>query len=231
MVLAYQEKGMKYVISVLLALGVSPGAVADVQVKFRDASGATSTMHSNGDRVRINSRQTPGYVLLDGSVGMFYLIDEQRGKIDRIAADEIGGVPPDGGMSVSLRPRGSGGKIAGYRTGRFDLIANGLYCGTVNGSSKLIENRELKRMLEGMQSLHKLTRMQDAQGGNLSECQHASTQLANLVESSGFVLRYMDDQGKLIFEVLSIDTSAQVAAGYYDLPSGMQVIDLGEQSN
>jgi hypothetical protein len=222
---------MKYVSSVLLLLGVSLNAVADAQVKFRDASGATSTMHSNGDRVRINSGQTSGYVLLDGSVGMFYVIDEQRSKIEKIAADEIGGVPPDGGMSVSLRPRGSGDKIAGYRTGRFDLLSNGLYCGTVNGSSKLIENRELKRMLEGMQNLHKLRQMQEAQGVDLSECQHASSQLSNLVEDSGFVLRYMDDKGKLIFEVLSVDTSAQVKSGYYDLPKGLPVIDFGEQSN
>lgn len=222
---------MKYAISVLLALGVSLGVEADVQIKFRDASGAISTMHSNGDRVRINDRQAFDYVLLDGSVGRFYLVDEKRGETSRIAADEILGVPADGGLSVSLKPRGSGGKIAGYRTGRFDLIANGLYCGTLNSSSELIQRRELKRMLEGMQSLHKLTAMQEAKLGDLTECRQASSQLADLVETGGFVLRYLNEEGKLVFEVLSIDFNASVAAGYYDLPPGMQVIDLGEQSD
>ena len=222
---------MKLVVGMLVLFGISLGAQADIQIKFRDASGATSTMVSNGDMVRINSRQTPGYVLLDGPGGVFYLVDEQRGEVGKISADEIRGVPPDGGLSVSLKPRGSGDEVAGFKTGRFDLIANGLYCGTLNGSSELIKSPELKRMLEGMQNLHKLTRARLASLAGLSECQQASSQLADLVETSGFVLRYMDDQGKLMFEVLSLDPQARVADDYYDLPAGMPVIDLGEKMN
>ena len=130
---------------------------------------------------------------------------------------------------MSLKPRGGGDKIAGYATGRFDLIANGEYCGSLNGSSELIRNRELKIMLESMQSMHKMSRMRMAGLGSLSECQQASAQMTDLVDSSGFVMRYVDDQGKVIFEVLSVKTDKQVAADYYDIPSGMKVVDMDEK--
>ena len=219
---------MRSAIGLLLVIGVVFGAQADTQIKFRDANGTISTMFSNGDRVRINRTQAPGYVMYDSSVGFFYLVDDQRGEIARISADEIRGVPADGALNVSLRPRGSGEKIAGYRTGRFDLISNGLYCGMLNGSSRLIENRELKRMLEGMQNLHKLNRGQLDNPAELSECEYASSQLSSLVATGGFVMRFMDDKGKLIFEVLSVDTAATTAKDYYTLPDDMPVVDLNQ---
>jgi len=63
----------------------------------------------------------------------------------------------------------------------------------------------------------------------LSACQRANTRLADLVDSSGFVMRVIDDQGRQAFEVLAVDTDKQVGAGFYDLPSGMQIVDMNEK--
>lgn len=220
---------MKPVLCLLLALATCGAAWADVQIDYRDVTGATYTMRSNGLRVRINGGQMPGYLLLDGSTGEFFIVDSERKEVIRVSTQDIEGVAADKQLTVSLKPRGGGEKIAGYQTGRFDLIASGLYCGTLNGSSELIRNRELKRMLEAMQGMHKLTRSKMARlAGGLTECQQASAQMADQADTSGFVMRYTDDQGQVLFEVLSVNTNQLVELEYYQLPPGMKVVDMDE---
>ena len=220
---------MKPVLFLLLALGACNAAWADVQIKYKDVTGAFNTMRSNGHKVRINGGPFPGYLLFDSLIGTVYMIDTRRKEIVKLSTDEISAVTSDKPLNVGLKSLGGSEKIAGYKTGRFNLIANGLHCGTLYGSSELIENRELKTMLEAMQNMHKLSSTRMAGLGALSECQQASSQMADLVDTSGFVLRYIDDQGKTIFEVTSVKTDEQVAADYYNIPSGMKIVDMNEK--
>ena len=220
---------MKAVVSLLLVLGISSAAWGDVQIKYTDITGATTTMRSNGHRVRIDSRKMPGYVLVDSVINTYYMIDKKRNEMVKFTADEISGVATDGKLNVSLKARGKGDKIAGYRTGRFDLIADGEVCGRLDGSSELIKNREIASMLKAMQGMHKMSGMRLAGlGGSLTECQQASAQMSDLVDTTGFVMRYTDDEGNLVFEVLSVKTDKEIAADYYDIPSGMKEIDMNK---
>jgi hypothetical protein len=172
----------------------------------------------------------PGYLLLDGGSDEFFMVDPKRNEITRIAADEVGGMAEVGALNVGLKARGGSEKIAGYTTGRYDLLANGEYCGTIYGSSKLIKNPELKRMFTAMQGMHKISRsMMAGISGLLTPCQRANTRLADLADTSGFVLRALDDKGEPTFEVLSIDTGALIEQSEYDLPPGMPVVDLSEK--
>jgi len=223
---------MKTMLYCLLLFGACNLAWADVQIKFKDITGATSTMISNGSKVRINGGQMPGYLLLDGGSSEFFMVDPKRNEIIRIAADEVGGMAEVGALNVGLKARGGSEKIAGYATGRFDLLADGEYCGTIYGSSKLIKNPELKRMFTAMQGMHKISRsMMAGISGLLTPCQRANTRLADLADTSGFVLRAIDDKGELTFEVLSIDTDASIEQSEYDLPQGMKVVDMNEKMN
>ena len=65
--------------------------------------------------------------------------------------------------------------------------------------------------------------------GLLSECQRATSRLADLVDTAGFVMRIVDDKGKLLFEVLLVNTEATLAAKYYDLPEDMTVVDMNQK--
>jgi hypothetical protein len=221
---------MKTLFYILISFGLCSVAWADVQVKFRDVTGNTSTMRSNGQKVRINGGQMPGHVIIDNASGEFFVVDKKRNEIIRATPAEIGGSEPDDDLVVSLKARGSGEKIAGYRTGRFDLIANGVQCGTVFGSSELMKVKELRRMFEAMRGMHRLSSSMTAgMRGLLSECQRASTRLADLVDTSGFVLRVIDDKGNLQFEVESVRTDKKVAEDHYELPQGMKVVDMNEK--
>jgi hypothetical protein len=221
---------MKTMLYCLLTLGVCNFAWADVQITFKDISGATSSMYSNGRKVRINGGRMPGYLLVDSASGEFFMVEPQRKEIVRVDPGEIAGMAEVSALNVSLKSRGGGEKIAGYSTGRFDLIANGMACGTIYGSSELIRNSELRRMFAAMQGMHKLARVMVAGvSPMLTECQRASARLADLADSSGFVLRVIDDKGAQVFEVLSLDTDATVDQGEYELPQGMRLIDMNEK--
>lgn len=220
-------KAMLYGLCLFSACNV---AFADVQIRFEDADGGVNTLLSNGQKVRINSASIPGYLLVDSTTGEYLLVDPARNEIVRISPDEFGSMAEVGGLNVGLKPRGAGGKIAGYSTGRFDLIADGSLCATVYASSELIKQRELKQMFAAMQGMRKLSRSMVAGFGRLlTQCQRASARLAELVDNSGFVLRIIDDQGKRLFEVLSLDTEATVDPGEYEVPGGMTVVDMNEK--
>lgn len=220
---------MKFILFLIL-LGAGSIAWADVQVRFKGGNGEVSTMLSNGSKVRINGGPTPGYLLVDGASGNFFVVDTKRKEIVKVAPGEVGGMAEVGQLSVGLKARGGREKVAGYTTGRYDLIANGELCGTIYGSSELIQNTELRQMFAAMQGMHKLARsMVAGHGKGLSECQRAEGRLADLANTSGFVMRFVDDQGKQRFEVISLDTNAQVDSSEYELPQGMPVVEMSEK--
>jgi hypothetical protein len=222
-------KFMKAILYCMLFFGFCSAASADVQIKFKNAQGGTSTISSNGYEVRINSPQMPGYVLVDRA-GAYFMVDPKRNEAIRATPIEIAGVEEDQRLSISLKPRGVGEKIAGYGTGRFDLISNGIQCGILNGSSELMQNQDLRRLFEAIQGMHKMMRSLSAgMAGLLTECQRATSRLADLVDTAGFILRVVDDKGNLRFEVLSVTTDANLADDYYTLPAGTKVVDMNEK--
>jgi hypothetical protein len=222
---------MKAILCCMLSFGICSAAWADVQIKFEDLKGGTSTISSNGQKVRINGAQMPGYVLVENVTGTFFMVDPKRNEAIMATPTEIAGVEEDVRLSISLKPRGAGEEIAGYGTGRFDLISNGIQCGILNGSSELMQNRDLRRMFEAMQGMHRMMRSLSAgMAGLLTECQRATSRLADLVDTAGFIMRVVDEKGELLFEVLSVSTDVKLADDYYALPAGMKVVDMSEKT-
>ncbi len=85
-------------------------------------------------------------------------------------------------------------------------------------------------MFKAMQGMHKMMRsLMAGMAGLLTECQRATSRLSDLVDTAGFVMRVVDDKGKLLFEVLSVDSSIKLAGDYYALPADMTVVDMNEK--
>ena len=85
-------------------------------------------------------------------------------------------------------------------------------------------------MFEAMQGMHKMMRSLSAGvAGLLTECQRATSRLADLVDTAGFIMRVVDDKGELMFDVLSVSTDANLADDYYALPAGGKVVDMNEK--
>jgi len=221
---------MKSILAILLFFALCAGARADVRIEFRGSAGATGSMLSNGERVRIDGGQMPGYLLVDGASGEFFMVDPERNEILRVAPDEMGVMAEAGALNVGLKARGGSERIAGYSAGRFDLLADGELCGTIYGSTELMQNAELKRMFAAMQGMHRISHgMRAGISSFLTPCQRANARLAELANTSGFVLRVDDDKGNRSFEVLSLDTDSKIEPGEFELPQGMPVVDWREK--
>jgi len=219
-----------FLIALAWAVFCGPAA-ADVKLVIKDFSGKSSTIYSNGQRSRIESGQMPDYAIVDHGSGEILVVDSERKEITSL---KLAGQTATGGasLSVSLEDRGGGQKIAGYLTRKYQIIANGESCGTVYASKKLIENSELRGMFEAMRGLQDLALgMTAGMSAMLPVCQRANLELADAMASSGAPMRVLDAGGKLISEVIAVDTEHSVAAGSYAVPAGMKIVSMDDKMN
>ncbi len=223
---------MKKLLITCFSLLLASNALADVQFTIRDGKGRTSTFSSNGKMAHIKDKQMPGYVIIDHASGEFNMVDTERGEIMRTRIEKGGVAANDSKISVKLKDKGDGQKIAGYSTRKFEMIANGESCGTIYASSKLLKNNDVRAIFESMRNMQQFSRnMTGGMSRNMAVCDQANMQLADMIESSGVPMRVIDQNGKLESEVLAVDTNKKFAASHYALPSGMKVVDMSDKTN
>ena len=210
----------------LAALLFSAGADADLQLEISDVTGG-STVSSNGQKARIDVNGTPGFVIVDYTSGEIFMVDPGRNEVLRGNVSSSGEAEQNTG--VSLEDKGGGQKIAGYDTRKYHLMAGGHQCGTVYTSERLLEHAGVRSMLESMSNLKRATRgMMGSMSVMLSDCERASMQTSEVMQSAGAPMKVLDENGRLVYEVLSVDTAKALPVDYHDLPSGMKVVDMKE---
>lgn len=220
---------MKLFPAALVLLAVCSPALADVTLVVKDFRGQASTINSNGKQARIDTAQMPGYAIVDYSRGEFLAVDTQRKEVVSMS---IGSQGPAGsaGLDVRLKDLGGGQKIAGYPTRKFEVIADGESCGTVYASRQLLENDGVMAMFESMREMQKMVgAMTSRFSGSMPVCQRANLALADTMDSNGAPMKVVDASGKLISEVISVDTDGKVPAGYYEVPAGMKVVSMEQK--
>jgi len=223
---------MKRTLLASFTLAFCSGVLADVQITIKGDKGLTSTFSSNGKMAHIKDKEMPGYVVIDHASGEFNMIDTERGEIMRTRIDKGGLAANDSKVSVKLKDKGGGQKIAGYSTRKFEWIANGESCGTIFASSQLLKNNHVRAIIESMRSMQQFSRsMGGGMRGIMSVCDQADMQLADVIDSSGVPMRVIDQNGNLVSEVLAVDTNKKFAASHYTLPSGMKVVDMSDKMN
>ena len=207
-------------------------ALADVQITVKGEKGHTSMFSSDGKRARIEDKQMPGYVIIDYAGDDFYMVDTKRGEIMRTSIGKGGVSVNDSKISISLKDKGGGQKIAGYSTRKLEMIANGKKCGTIYASSKLLKNNEVRAIFDSMRSMQQFSRnMSRGTSRTMSVCEQANLQMVDMIESSGAPMRVLDKNGNLQSEVIAVDTKKKFAANHYALPSGMEIVDMSDKMN
>lgn len=223
---------MKRITFSLVALTLFAHAAADVEMTIKDGFGDSSTFSSNGQLVRIEGQKIPGFIIIDYASGEFFMVDLKRNQIIKISLGRVNVANDTATLNVSLKDEGGGQKIAGYLTRKFQLIANGERCGTVYASSKLLKDKNVRAIFESTRNMQQFSRgMMGGMSENIPVCQRANMQLADVIESSGAPLRVVDKAGKLLSEVLAIDTHKKFASNHYELPGGMEVVEVSENMN
>lgn len=223
---------MKRFLHAAIALVFVTSAQADVLITIKDGKGRTSAFSSDGKMARIEDRQMPGYIIIDHQSGEFFMVDSKRKEIMRTVID--GGSVAEGGttVSISLKDKGGGQKIAGYLTRKYEMAANGKRCGTIYASSKLLQNKDVRAIFDAMRNMQQFSRgMRGSMSGMMTVCQQANMQLSDVIESSGAPMKVVDESGKLVTEVLAVDTNKTFPGNHYQLPAGMNVVDMSEKMN
>jgi len=223
---------MKRIVFTLTALTLYVNAFADVQLTVKDGFGGNSTFSSNGQLVRIDGQKMDGFIVIDYAGGDFFMVDSKRGEVKQASLDQIDATHSAAPLSITLKDKGGGQKIAGYVTRKLEMIANGEHCGTVYASSKILQNKDVRAIFESMRSMQQFSRrMMGGMSRTMPVCQRANMQMADAIESSGAPLRLVDKDGKMLSEVLAVETDKKYAADHYALPAGMKVVDMTEQMN
>jgi len=223
---------MKRIVFTLTALTLFVNAFADVQITVKDGSDGNSTFSSNGQLVRIDGKNMDGFIVIDYANGEFFMVDLKRNEIMKTSLGQIDATVGAAPLSVSLKDRGGGQKIAGHQTRKFEMIADGESCGTVYASSKLLKNKDVRAIFESMRNMQQFSRrLMGGMGEIMPVCQRANMQMADVIESSGAPLRVVDKDGNMLSEVLSVDTDKKFARNHYALPGDMEIVDMSEQMN
>ena len=223
---------MKSITLSLVALTLCANALADVQIAVKDGFGNNSLFSSNGQLVRIEGQQVPGFIIIDYAKDEFFMVDSKRNEITKASLGKLDAANEAAKLSLSLNDKGGGQKIAGYDTRKFEMVANSEPCGAVYASRELLENNDVRAIFEAMRSMQQFSRrLMGGMSGILPVCQRANMQMADAIESSGAPLRVVDNNGKMLSEVLSVDIDKEFGSKHYELPPGMEIVDMSEKMN
>lgn len=222
---------MKLVITSLLMVCVFTQAQADTQITVRDKSGSTSTFSSNGKSARMDDNQRPGYVLINFDKNQFNMIDPERREIMEMSTmpGNKSKVKTEN-VTVRLINKGSGPLIAGYKTRKYLIQANGKNCGTVYGSRKVLALKGIEDIFNALSQLQRQSQtMAGAFRGSRDDCEQADLQMSDSIKTTGAPLRMLDQHGQLENEVTSINTRASHPAAFYQPPAGYRVTNMQQQ--
>jgi hypothetical protein len=221
----------RFVLALVLPV-LAGGAIADVQFEIKDSGGQTSHVSSNGSRSRIDNAGMPGYAIVDHAGGEFLMVDSARREIMVTTLGDRGVMVGGEAISVKLEDQGGGQQIAGYATRKYRFVANGEDCGTIYGSRKLMQNDRVRAMLDAMQGLQNISRSMTAGlSGMVPLCQRAKLHLSGVMESAGVPMRVLDAGGRTLSEIVSVDTDKKLPADFYQLPAGMNRVDMDAKMN
>jgi cell fate (sporulation/competence/biofilm development) regulator YlbF (YheA/YmcA/DUF963 family) len=221
---------MTRIVMALAMISLSLPAVADVQFVMTDMTGQQSTLVSNGSKVRIDNEQMPGYGIIDTGRGEYLMVDTKRNEAYSMKLGDDAEAAVGKPVSLSVKDKGGGQKIAGYLTRKYHFSADGEPCGTIYASRKLLQNEEVRGIFEAFRAMQQTARRMTAGfAGMLTPCQRANLQLAGQMDSVGVPLRVLGADGGTLSEVLSVDTDVRVAAARYEVPAGINRVSMDQQ--
>ncbi len=223
----------RQLILILCTLSLHGVTQADTQIKTIGNDGEYSTITSNGNIARIDNSSEPGYVLIDTRKQQFNMVDPQRRQVTvvNLKNSKKPAQAATNQVKVSLNRIGKGPKIAGYRTDKYTLSANGRLCNTIFGSKAALNIKSMAELFDAMDTMEQSLDMMGGFRSMMDECDEANMQSAELFKAAGAPLRVIDANGQLESEVQSINSNTKVAKNFYQIPASYQQVSMQQQIN
>lgn len=131
--------------------------------------------------------------------------------------------PPAAQVKIALTSQGHGPTIAGFKTEKYLVSANGAACFTSFMSKDVLKHRQLGTLYDVMASM--------PQPGSFSDnpCESAEEQIDKLPkEKYGISLKTLDKTGGTIFEVKQIKDGVNPPSNYLQKPAGYKTMSMEE---
>jgi hypothetical protein len=128
-------------------------------------------------------------------------------------------------VKVDVKKVGAGPEIAGYSTVHYTISAQDIICQDVYVSTKAMKDIASKNIMKYMQEMSE-TDMEETGNASRTPCDYAD-QGVDYVEL-GFPMRTMYIERNQAYEVTAIQLHATLPAGGFELPEGMQIMDMGQ---
>ncbi|MFT5218621.1 MAG: hypothetical protein ACI9LO_001297 [Planctomycetota bacterium] len=221
---------MQQIPIIVLSIFAAVNAQADVQIEFKNSASQSSRISSNSRVVRIDDGQLPGYVLVNYETGEFIMVDSQRKQAMTSSIKDSTGAQESPAIAIKLKDLGSGSKIAGYASRRYQILADGQNCGTVDASAALFKQEGIRKLYDSMNTMQQQLRQRmGGMAGMLDLCARANLQLAASMPKIGAALRIVDAKGTLQMEVTGVKTALQLSSQLFQVPEGMKVVSVDQK--
>ncbi|TCS35141.1 hypothetical protein EDC30_11156 [Paucimonas lemoignei] len=189
-------------------------------------NGARSLMTVEKGKARMQS-EPQNYILIDPSADQYlYILPEARQTVTMNSKPPIEAAQPVKAAkpaTVKLVNKGTGPKIAGFATQRYQLFANGKLCLNTYLSREALQRGELKDFLAGFHQLHAKQKQQyRAIGTQYAPCDDAQETLMGRYAELGLAMRTVDADGSLRQEVVSMETGIKVNDDTFQVPEGFK---------
>ena len=221
---------MKRLIITLLTLLPVNLFAADM-IESIDTAGNLSRIYIEGDRAHMEMPQKQGYMVLDVKNNtMKAVIHEQRTVIDMsdLLKNKARAGSADKQVKSSMKSKGPGPEIVGYKTEQYDMYGNGKYCGSSFVSVAAVRDLGVKKFARAMQTMaSQVKNRMSGMGMNqfASSCQQAHMQLSDQLQDLGMPLRTVDENQRLQSEVKRISKNVKLPAGAFNIPADYQEVN------
>ncbi|MCK5719880.1 MAG: hypothetical protein KAH84_08050 [Thiomargarita sp.] len=183
----------------------------------------------DGKQIRMQSKNPNYYSLIFLDKGKTYSVDKKK---KRIVEMDIEGKPPTQANKPKTPPwgnevnsklvnKGTGAKIAGYITVRYQIQAMGKPCADYYFSDKLAE--KIPYIKDFINASTRITESRKVKGAYFHPCQQAQSELVSQIRAKGIPMKFVlkgagNSTDKVVYEVINIE-KVNVPADTFILPS------------
>ncbi len=226
---------LKPVLASILVSLFSSTVFADTQIFSRDRHGNASTFSLKDNSARLDDNQQPGHIIIDLEKNRVAMVDPQRRQVM-----EMGNIPPlqqpgaTSKLDIKLVDKGTGPKIAGYKTRKYDIQVNGRHCGTVFGSRDAMKVKGVETLMDAMGMMQQQSSSMSGgfysmMGRQMDECQQADLEMNQHLKTSGIPMKILDQRGLVESEITAIKQGVKLPPNHYSYPANYQVTDMQQQ--
>jgi hypothetical protein len=222
----------------LITLVITPTWAATVVKHHGTKQGKEQTVLIEGNKARMESGAGQGYTLINMENKKVYMVDERNKRVIKMGVgEELPPIPADlpkrdkrqapPEVDAKLVKVDDGPEILHYPTQHYQVVANGVICSDEYFSKAA---RQVVGLDDFIKVLAELSQDRKQKMGAMplpvvrDPCMQAQEKLEQELNQLGVPMRSVDKKGRVVTEIISIETDVPVDASKFELPKDYPVL-------